>query len=293
MKIERITMSIKDTVTKNIIKSYSDNIGFIVYSAEELKKLYHILGLDPKSTHRSIFDIESMSHHLQSEVIKLIKTMNISKNDLVLDAGCGNGAPTRLIAKICGCKIKGFDINLNQIKKAEECNRLQGVDNLIELSVKDVHNLDFPENTFDKIFHNETMCHWMDKKTALRELYKVLKKGSIMGFHDWLKGKKGDLNNAADDFPGTYAEDVWFQNSLEETQKLLEEAGFNVLYCEDTTDIVDRGLRAKLRELEMSKDYYIKIGYEEYFLKSSRYCDIMIKTHYDYLKYGRFLCVKN
>jgi cyclopropane fatty-acyl-phospholipid synthase-like methyltransferase len=131
----------------------------------------------------------------------------------------------------------------------------------------------------------------MDKKVALAELYKTLKKGGIMGFHDWAKGNKGDLNSAGGGFPGTYAEDVWFQNSIEETKGLLEKVGFTVLHYEDTTDIVDRGLRARLRELQMSK-VYLKSAPEEYFYKTIRYFKVMIETHYDYLKYGRFLCVK-
>lgn len=281
-----------DTVTNSIIKSYSENIGFIVYTADELRVIYQNLGIDPKSTHRSIYDLESMSHHLQSEVLKLIKMMDISTSDLVLDAGCGNGAPTRLLAKTCGCKIVGIDINPNQIKKADECNRLEGVNELINLNVGDIHQLDFPENSFDKIFHNETMCHWANKKTALGGLCKVLKKGGTMGFHDWLRGDKGDLNNADGGFPGTYAEGVWFQHTLDETKRLLEDAGFAVLQYEDTTDIVDRGLRAKLREVKMSKEYYIKSNLQEYFDKSTRYCQIMIDTHYAFLKYGRFLCAK-
>jgi|APFre7841882630_1041343.scaffolds.fasta_scaffold00842_4 SAM-dependent methyltransferase len=282
----------KNSVTKNIIKSYSENIGFPVYTAEELRRMYKAFGVDPKSTDRRVFDTESMSHHLQTEVLKLLKMMNITKDALVLDAGCGNGAPTRLIAKIYGCKIVGFDINPNQIKRAVDCDRLEGVDGLIKREAKDVHNLDFPESTFDIIFHNETMCHWMDKKTALAGLLKVLKKNGIVGFHDWLRGDKGDLNDAGDNFPGTYAEGVWFQNSIIETRNLLEVAGFTVLHCEDTTDVVDRGLRARLRELQMSQ-VYLKGAPEEYFYKSIRYFRIMIETHYDYLKYGRFLCIKN
>ncbi len=279
-------------ITKNIIKSYSENIGFIVYTAEELQKLYGSIGVDPKSTHRSIFDIQSMSHHLQSEVIKLIKMMNITKDDLVLDAGCGNGAPTRLIAKMRGCKLIAFDVNPNQIKKAVDCDHLEGVAHLIERQVKDVHNLDYPENLFDKIFHNETICHWMDKNVALTGLYKILKKGGIMGFHDWVRGNKGDLNIAGNDFKGIYADGIWFQNTIEETKELLELTGFAVLHYEDTTDIVDRGLRAKLRELKISKNFYIKNGFEDYFYKSVNYCQVMIKMHYDFLKYGRFLCIK-
>jgi cyclopropane fatty-acyl-phospholipid synthase-like methyltransferase len=276
----------------NIIKSYSENIGFIVYTAEELQRLLGALGIDPKSTHRSIFDMESMSHHLQSEVVKLIKMMNITKEDLVLDAGCGNGAPTRLIAKTCGCRIIGFDVNPNQIKKAIDCDRLEGVDHLIERRVMDVHKIDLPSETFDKIFHNETMGHWMDKKTALAGLYRVMKKGGIMGFHEWLRGNRGDLNSAGGNFRGIYAEDVFFQHSLDEINQLLKDAGFTLLHSEDTTDIVDRQLRAKQREVEISKDYYIKSGLEEFFYKSINYCKAMIETHYDYLKYGRFLCTK-
>ncbi len=278
-------------IIEGIIKSYSENIGFPVYTAEELQRLYQAFGVNPKSTDRRVFDTESMSHHTQSEVIKLIKMMNITKDDMVLDAGCGNGAPTRLIAKMCGCRIIAFDINPNQVKKAIDCDHLEGVAHLIERQVKDVHKLDYLENTFDKVFHNETMGHWWDKKTALVGLYKTLKKNGIMGFHEWLKGDKGDLNNAGGSFPGTYAEGVFFQHSLDETRQLLEDTGFTVLHYEDTTDIVDRGLRARLKELQMSK-VYLKGASEEYFRKSIRYFKVMIETHYDYLRYGRFLCIK-
>jgi cyclopropane fatty-acyl-phospholipid synthase-like methyltransferase len=282
----------KNTVTSNIIKSFSENIGFPVYTAEELQKMYQAFDVDPKSTDRRVFDTESMSHHTQHEIIKLLKMMDISKKDLFLDAGCGNGAPTRLIAKLYGCRIIGFDINPNQITKAEECNHLENVNHLIDLSVKDVHNLDFPEESFDKIFHNETICHWMYKKHALEGLLKILKKGGVMGFHDWAKGDKGDLNEAGGDFPGTYSEGIWFQNTIEETKSLLEEVGFTVLHFEDTTNIVDRGLRARLREIQMSK-VYLEATSEEYFHKTTRYFKVMIETHYDYLRYGRFLCANN
>jgi hypothetical protein len=136
------------------------------------------------------------------------------------------------------------------------------------------------------------MCHWEDKKIALAGLFRVMKKNGIMGFHDWLSGAKGDLNNAGGSFPGTYAKDVWFQQTLEETVRLLEEAGFTVIQSLDTTDIVDRGLRAKLREVKMSQDHYLKSGLQEYYDKSIRYCQTMVETHYDFLRYGRFLCTK-
>jgi len=278
-------------IRKNIIKSYSENIGFPVYTVEELKQMYEAFHVDPQSTDRRVFDTESMSHHTQVEVLKLLRMMDVTDKHYILDAGCGNGAPTRLIAKLYGCKMLGFDINPNQIRKAIDCDVLEGVDHLIERKVKDVHTLDFQNESFDKIFHNETMCHWMDKKAALTGLHEALKKNGIMGFHDWTRGEKGSLNEASGDFFGTYAEGVWFQISMEETRSLLGKMGFNLIHSEDTTDIVDRGLRTRLRELQMSK-VYLKGASEEYFNKSVRYFKVMIETHYDYLKYGRFLCIK-
>ena len=78
--------------------------------------------------------------------------MKIKKTDLILDAGCGNGAPTRLIAKLYGCKISGFDINPNQIKKAIDCDHLEGVNHLIDGRVKDVHKIDYQKTHSIRFF---------------------------------------------------------------------------------------------------------------------------------------------
>ena len=279
-------------IKENIKKSYSYNIGFPVYTAAELKKIYETFGIDPKSTDRRIFDLESLSHHSQKEVERLFQLMKIQKEDYVLDVGCGNGAPSRLMAKLCGCRIKGVDLTPAQIAKAKECNQLEGVDDLIEVGVSDVHSLADEKEVFDKIFHNETICHWDKKEKALGKLSRILKKGGIMGFHDWLRGDKGDLNVADGDFPGTYGEQVWFQNTLEENMQFLQEAGFEVLHAEDLTDRIDRNLRARLKELQISK-VYRQAASEEYLQKSLRYFRVMIETNYKYLRYGRFVCVKD
>ena len=279
-------------IKSNIKESYSYNIGFPVYTAQELKHIYMKFGVDPKGTDRRIFDLESLSHHNQKEVVRLFQVMKIQESDKVLDVGCGNGAPSRLMAKLHGCRITGVDLTPAQIEKAKKCNELEGVDHLIETFVSDVLDLEFEEQSFDKVFHNETMCHWNNKNIALEKLYRFLKKGGTMGFHDWVRGDEGSLNEARGDFPGTYGENVWFQNTLEENLRLLEDAGFKVLHAEDLTDRIDRSLRARLKELEISK-VYTQAASEEYRQKSLRYFQIMIETNYKYLRYGRFVCIKD
>lgn len=280
-----------NVLKKNIVSSYSFNIGFPVYGAIELSKIYRAMGVNPKSTDRRIFDLESLSHHCQREVVCLLNMMKIKKGDFLLDVGCGNGAPSRLITKMYGCKIMGIDLVPEQIRKARECHRLEGVSDLIKLKNEDVHNLDFEEALFHKIFHNESICHWHEKKIALKKLYKFLKKGGCMGFHDWLRGDRGSLNDAGGDFSGIYGEKVWFQSTLKENVELLEEAGFTVEYAEDISDVVDRSMRARLKELEISS-VYKKVNSDEYFEKTLKYFKAMIWTNYKFLRYGRFLCTK-
>lgn len=276
---------------RNIRKSYALNAGFPVYNAVELKKIYTAFGVNPKGIDRRIFNLESLSHHSQREVLKLARMMGITREDFLLDIGCGNGASSRLIAKTYGCKILGVDLLSEQIKKAEECNKFEGVSKFIKLRVCDVHNLDFKKEIFDKIFHNESMCHWHLKKLALKTLYQSLKKGGCMGFHDWLRGNEGDLNDAEGSFKGIYADKVWFQNTLTENVRLLTEIGFIVQIAEDITDSVDRSLRARLKELELSRASEEVIS-PTYFTKTLRYFRAMIWTNYKFLRYGRFVCVK-
>jgi len=97
---------------KKIIESYQVVGGFIVHDCEMLSKIFKAYGIDPKtSTHRKIFDLESLGHFFQTGSTKLFNKLGITKNDYVLSLGEGSGATSRLLAKLIGCKVTGIDIN--------------------------------------------------------------------------------------------------------------------------------------------------------------------------------------
>lgn len=267
-----------------VIQSYRPDGPFMVLRAKELKEIYKTYRLNPRTTAPAIFAVESLAHLLQEGIEDLFAALKLSADSHVLSVGEGNGAPSRLLAKLVGCRVVGVDVSPLQIANAREVARLHGVDKLVNYVKQDAAALDLGDQRFDAAYLNETFCHWDNKLAALRRILAHLKPKSLLGINDWLRGHKGTLNDAYHHLPAfrqLYQPDIWRQISLGEICRLVEEAGFTVLRAEDLTDATDRGLRLRLLKLKrLPQD-------DEPTRRGVNYYDGMIATHYDYLCYGR------
>jgi ubiquinone/menaquinone biosynthesis C-methylase UbiE len=258
----------------------------MVLRANDLRAIYRAYRIDPRTCAPSIFAVESLAHVLQDGVKALFDSLGLNSESLVLSVGEGNGAPSRLLAKLVGCRVVGVDVSPLQIANAREVAHLHGVENLVEYVQQNASALDLGGRRFDAAYLNETFCHWEDKPSALRRILAHMKPGALLGINDWLRGRKGDLNDAyhaVGGFRDLYQPDVWRQVSLGEMCRLLEDAGFNVLRAEELTDAVDQGLGRRLRELERLPQN------NEPTRRGVSYYRGMLATHYDYLCYGRFI----
>lgn len=103
-----------------------------------------------------------------------LSTLEINPEDLVLDAGCGNGLTACYLAKTRGCKIIGVDLNPQMIENARLRAENEGVSHLVEFRVADVLNLPFPENMFHWVIA-ESITVFLDKAKVYQEIYRVLK----------------------------------------------------------------------------------------------------------------------
>jgi ubiquinone/menaquinone biosynthesis C-methylase UbiE len=273
-------------LVERVIESYRPDGPFMVLRARELQAIYKTYRLDPRMSLPAIFAVESLAHVLQDGIKALFDSLNLTKESLVLSVGEGNGAPSRLLAKLVGCRIVGVDVSPLQVANARETAHLHGVEHLVEYVQQNADALDLGERRFDAAYLNETFCHWEDKPAALRRILRHMKPGALLGINDWLKGHKGTLNDAyhaVQGFRDLYQPDIWRQISLGEMCRLLEEAGFYVLRAEELTDSIDEGLRRRLQELEkLPQD-------NEPTRRGVRYYRGMIATHYDYLCYGRVI----
>jgi cyclopropane fatty-acyl-phospholipid synthase-like methyltransferase len=284
-----------NAIKKDLIDSYQVDGGFIVHNAAMLDKLYKGLGIDPKvSLDRKVYELEGLTHFFAQDVMALVKKLGITKDDHVLSCGEGNGAPSRLMIKMTGCRVTGVDINPNQVAKARECAILHGVQDRATYIEANVEDFSLERKDFTKAFVNETCGHWQHKDKAFARIYAHLKEGAKIGFNAWTKGDKGSLNEAFEPIPEfrpLYKRGIWFQDDLATYQLLLEGAGFKVLEMYDCTDKLDIKMRARIKALPQWENYGRIMGKKEA-ESGLNYYKGMLKTHYDYLRYAVIIAQK-
>jgi ubiquinone/menaquinone biosynthesis C-methylase UbiE len=102
------------------------------------------------------------------------------KGSKVLEAGCGVGAQTVILAKNSpGSRITSVDLSPESLEQARELLRKCRVQN-VECRMGDIYDLPFHDNTFDHIFVCFVLEHLKEPVKALKNLKKVLKHGGTI-----------------------------------------------------------------------------------------------------------------
>ncbi len=103
-----------------------------------------------------------------------------AKGSLVLEAGCGVGAQTVILAtQSPGARFTSIDISTESLKAAEECVHAVGCAN-VEFLRADLYHLPFPEQSFDHVFLCFVLEHLAEPIAALTELRRVLRSGGTL-----------------------------------------------------------------------------------------------------------------
>jgi len=98
----------------------------------------------------------------------------------VLEAGCGIGAQTVILAKNSpGALITSVDISEDSLKRAEERIRQEGIMN-VTFRQGDIFRLPFGEGSFDHIFVCFVLEHLAEPRLALEQLRPLLKEGGTL-----------------------------------------------------------------------------------------------------------------
>ena len=163
--------------------------------------------------------------------------LELSPGDHVLEVASGSGGPALYLAKKFKCRITGVDINEEGINTANQQALAAGVTGVKFQYANADRGLPFDDNSFDAVMCMDSMNHFRDRLGYLREWHRVLKAGRRALFTDpvVLTGPVSNEELAARSNIGFF-----LFVPLDVTEKLIREAGFKLIRCEDMTTNIEK-----------------------------------------------------
>lgn len=163
---------------------------------------------------------------------------NISKNDSVLDAGCGIGGSAVWLAKNIGCRVTGISLNEKQVNNAREFSTKEKVDHLVAFEQNDYTSTGFADNSFDVVWAIESVCYLPDKSEFIREAFRILKPGGRLILADFFKSD--NLNESEEKRIRKWANGWAIEDyaTRENFEQQLSEAGFSKINFENANQAI-------------------------------------------------------
>ncbi len=107
----------------------------------------------------------------------LASKVGLRPGERVLDAGCGAGGSAVWLARELGARVVGVNLSPSQIHRARRLAHSQGVSDRVSFGRQDFAATTFPNEGFDVVWAQESVCHVEDKEPFLREASRLLKPG--------------------------------------------------------------------------------------------------------------------
>ncbi|WKZ30878.1 MAG: class I SAM-dependent methyltransferase [Candidatus Dojkabacteria bacterium] len=110
----------------------------------------------------------------------VIKALQVKDGDKVLDAGCGVGGTSLMIAEGFDTEVTGITVVPSQLSLAEQYAAGSPAADRVKFLLRDYTDTKFEDGSFDKIFGIESVCYAIDKRDFLKEAYRLLRpKGRV------------------------------------------------------------------------------------------------------------------
>jgi len=192
----------------------------------------------------------------------------------VLEVASGSGGPALYLARKHGCRITGIDINEGGLTTAKQAARTANIADA-QFQFADMDKpLPFEDESFDAIICSDSMNHFRDRLSVLREWYRILKSGRRILFTDPVV-ITGPISN--EELATRSNIGFFLFMPLEITERFIKEAGFNLVRREDVTGNVELTSGRWYTARQQRRDDLLKIEGEERFEGLQRFAGAVHK----------------
>jgi ubiquinone/menaquinone biosynthesis C-methylase UbiE len=163
----------------------------------------------------------------------LAEKAGIREGQRVIDLCSALGGGLRFLVK--NFKVQGFGLDGTTTMFEESKKRAErdGMDGSIEISLGDVTEIPWPDESFDVVWGEDAWCYVADKEKIISEASRVLKGGGTIAFTDWIEGPAG-LGDEDAERINRFMKFPYMENQ-KGYEELLGKHGFNVKVSEDLT----------------------------------------------------------
>jgi ubiquinone/menaquinone biosynthesis C-methylase UbiE len=110
----------------------------------------------------------------------------IGKGTRVADFCAGLGGPARYLAHRYGAHVTGIELTAARVTGAQKLTSLVGLQQAVRIVEGNVMAVPLDTESVDVVVSQEALLHIPDRRQALGEAFRVLKRGGRLAFTDWV-----------------------------------------------------------------------------------------------------------
>ena len=173
---------------------------------------------------------------------RALELITLRRGERLLDLASGTGASALLAAREFGAGVTGVDYSEQAVLGATAAAQAERLEPSVRFARGDAEALALPDESFDAVLCECSLCTFPDKPRALAEISRVLRSGGRVAISDVVV----DPERLPEELLGPIATIACVGSALTRAgyEKLLAEAGFSVFAVEsrdhDTASFVER-----------------------------------------------------
>ncbi|MCC3506888.1 MULTISPECIES: PatA/PatG family cyanobactin maturation protease [unclassified Microcoleus] len=206
---------------------------------QQIRDFYNLVGQSPTNQGCLLRVTSSDADPFHGTTLYLAAQAGIKPGNYVLDAGCGTGGPSIVIAQsIEDVTIEGINLSEEQVNIGQKLVQEAGLSDRICLQVADFHDLPFDSGIFDVVVFFETIGFSDELRRVLAEAYRVLRRQGTLYIKDLFR-QEHPLSEQEQQKLAKFKQ-AQFHNvpRISEVSEAIELAGFQDIKVRDLSDVL-------------------------------------------------------